>query len=746
MRPSSRIFFAKPASLAWIVCCLCVVAFQAAAAKPCCAARIYAIHSSPRGRRSSAARKSAPQQRLPGQASPKFAAVQGLVRGANGRPVLGATVILRNVLTGQSLQKISNAQGVFRFIDVSPGTYDLNVVAAGFKDFTNPGLQLKAGDSPVCEVTLIALPSSSIAVRKFPQLPAGTTNPSEGSQPAPVSNAPPTALEKKTLGQTGQPPPQQPVPPVAEVFQPEPDRWSVAMPDWDRYGIGGEHPYVRGSKWDPFDKNKWKGDVPIIGQQTFLNFTGTSDSFFDGRRLPTPTDVSSARPGSPGFFGRGDQIFFDQTFAFSFDLFHGDTSFRPIDWRIRITPVVSLNYLDVQERGVVNVDVSKGATRLDSHLGLQEAFGEVKLHDIGPNFDFISVRAGIQAFNSDFRGFLFVEEQPGLRIFGNLDSNRWQYNVAYFNFLEKNTNSGLNSMALRNQQVIIANAYRQDFLFQGYTAQVSVHYNKDDATIHYDDNGFLVRPAPIGAVFSSGMIRPHSVHAAYVGWTGDGHIGPVNLTHAFYQAFGNDSFNAIAGKPVTINAQLAALELSYDKDWFRIKGSVFYASGSANPSSSRARGFDSIDDFPEFAGGIFSLWNRESIRLTGSGVALNPGDSLLPDLRSNKDEGQANFVNPGILLTNLGAEFDITPKLRGFANVNYLRFEHTEVLEQILFQSPIRHSIGVDSSVGVRYRPPLTENIAITAGAATLVPGQGLRDIYTGRTLFSLFTDVRFQF
>ncbi|MGA6961892.1 MAG: hypothetical protein WBY38_20950, partial [Candidatus Acidiferrales bacterium] len=571
-------------------------------------------------------------------------------------------------------------------------------------------------------------------------------NASEASQPAPASGAPPTALQNKSAEEAGQTPAPESLPATSQVFQPEPDRWSVAMPDWDRYGIGGEHPYVRGSKWDPFDRNKWKGDVPIIGQQTFLNFTATSDTFFDGRRLPTPTDVSSARPGSPDFFGRGGQIFLDQTFAFSFDLFHGDTSFRPVDWRIRITPVVSLNYLAVQELGVVNVDVSNGTTRLDSHLGLQEAFGELKLHDIGPNFDFISVRAGIQVFNSDFRGFLFVEEQPGIRFFGNLDSNRWQYNVAYFNFLEKNTNSGLNSMALRNQQVIIANAYRQDFLFPGYTAQVSVHYNKDDASIHYDDNGFLVRPAPIGAVFANGMIRPHSVHAAYLGWTGDGHIGPVNLTHAFYQAFGNDSFNAIAGRPVTINAQLAALELSYDKDWFRIKGSVFYASGSANPASSRARGFDSIDDFPEFAGGIFSLWNRESIRLTGSGVALNPGDSLLPDLRSNKDEGQANFVNPGILLTNLGAEFDLTPKLRGFANVNYLRFEHTEVLEQILFQSPIRHSIGVDSSFGVRYRPPLTENIAITAGAATLVPGQGLRDIYTGKILFSLFTDIRLQF
>ena len=185
MRAPSRIFFAKPASLAWIVCCLCVVAFHAAAAKPRGAASLYAIHSSPRKRRSNAAHKSAAQQRLPGQTSPKFGAVQGLVRGANGRPVLGATVILRNVVTGQSLEKISNAQGVFRFIDVSPGTYDLNVVATGFKDFTNPGLQLKAGDSPVCEVTLIAIPSIgrssaevSAARQLAPQIRRRALNPS----------------------------------------------------------------------------------------------------------------------------------------------------------------------------------------------------------------------------------------------------------------------------------------------------------------------------------------------------------------------------------------------------------------------------------------------------------------------------------------------------------------------------------------------------------------------------------------
>jgi hypothetical protein len=687
--------------------------------------------------------QSVPDQRLPGQKLSNKAAVEGIVRGSDQKALPGADVQLKNMSTQVILTTVSNAQGVFRFVSVPPGLYDLIVRASGYKVFSNPEIQLKVGDDVVCEIALQQLSITAPTPTQIPELPSGNliagatqSSSSQPEVPPALQGIPPSDNAQRSV----------PLPSPDQVFRTEPDRWIVTMPNWDRYGIGGEYPYVKGRTWDPFNKNKLKGDVPIIGKQTFLNLTMISDTFVDGRRLPVPSNVSSAQPGSSDFFGKGGQFFLDQVFLFSFDLFHGDTSFRPVDWRIRITPVISLNYLKVRELGIVNVDVRDGTSRFDSHIGLQEAFGELKLHDIGPNYDFVSVRAGIQGFNSDFRGFLFVEEQPGVRFFGNLDSNRWQYNAAYFNLLEKNTNSGLNSMALRGQQVIIANLYRQDFLFQGYAAQVSVHYDIDQATIHYDDNGFLVRPSPVGAVFSGGMIRPHSVHAAYVGWTGDGHIGPVNLTHAFYQAFGNDSFNPIAGRPVVINAQMAALELSLDKDWIRFKGSAFYASGSANPASGRARGFDSIDDFPEFAGGIFSLWERESIRLTGSGVALTAGDSLLPDLRSSKNEGQANFENPGLFLANAGTDFDLTPKLRGFVNVNYLRFERTETLEQILFQSPIHHGIGVDSSFGVRYRPPLTENISITAGAAALVPGQGLKDIYTGKIMLSIFTDVRFQF
>jgi Carboxypeptidase regulatory-like domain len=687
----------------------------------------------------------AQQEQLPGKAAQKMGAVQGAVRATDGRPVGGATATLRNLANGEIRKATTTAEGIFRLLDVPPGKYELSVTGAGYEAFVEATLIVSAGDLLTREIKLAAAPGvAQPAPPGGEQLPPSTPSVSGSESTAPGYADAKQNPNLQPGAQTNAAPPT--FPPDGEVFQPEPNRWRVTMPDWNRYGTGGEHPYVRGSKWDPFDKNKWKGDVPVIGQQIFFNFTGISDTLFDGRRLPVPSDVSTARPGEPGFFGKGEQIFLDQLFIFSFDLFHGDAAFRPVDWRIRITPAVSMNYLAVRELGVVAPDVRAGTTRLDGHLGFQEMFGEVKLHDIGPNFDFISVRAGIQEFNADFRGFLFVDEQPGVRFFGNLGSNRWQYNLAYFNLLEKNTNSGLNTWERRKQQVIIANLYRQDFLFQGYTAQVSISYNDDQGGIHYDDNGFLVRPSPIGNVIFNNQIKTHNIHAAYLGWTGDGHIGRVNLTHAFYQALGTDSFNPLAGRPVTINAQMAAGEASIDKDWIRFKASLFYASGSADPTNGHARGFDAIEDFPEFAGGIFSLWNREGIRLTGTDVGLTSPDSLLPSLRSDKDEGQSNFVNPGIFLANLGTDFDLTPKLRGFVNVNYLRFERTEPLELLLFQAPIHHSIGVDSSIGVRYRPPLTENIQITAGAAALVPGQGLRDIYTGKMMFSLFSDIKFQF
>lgn len=188
-------------------------------------------------------------------------------------------------------------------------------------------------------------------------------------------------------------------------------------------------------------------------------------------------------------------------------------------------------------------------TRLDHHLGDQELFAEKKLFDLGPHYDFVSVRAGIQDFTSDFRGFMAILEAPDVRLFGTLKSSRIEYNVAAFDTLEKDTNSGFNELHRRHQQVYIANVYIQDFLKPGYTQSFSFHANDDRGRRHYDTNGFLVRPAPIG------LIGTNEVKAYYLGWAGSGHLGRWNVSHAFYQALGHETANPIAAQRIDINAR-----------------------------------------------------------------------------------------------------------------------------------------------------------------------------------------------
>jgi hypothetical protein len=321
-----------------------------------------------------------------------------------------------------------------------------------------------------------------------------------------------------------------------------------------------------------------------------------------------------------------------------------------------------------------------------------------------------------------------------VRLFGTADANREQFNVLFFRPLEKDTNSELNTFNDRKQDILIANYYMQDFLFPGYTVEASIHYNHEDPSVHYDTHGVLVRPDP------AGVAKPHQLDVVYLGLAGDGHINRLNISDAFYWARGHDSLNPIANQPQEISAQLAALELSYDRDWTRFRASFLWASGDRNPNNSHATGFDSIFDNPNFAGGDFSYWQRQAIGLLG--VNLVNRESLLPDLRSSKIEGQSNFVNPGLLLANAGIDFELTPRLRLINNVNFLWFDSVEPLRTFLFQNEIHHFIGTDVSSGVEYRPLLSNNLIVRCGVQSLVPGRGFKDIYGGSTNQSVATLV----
>src|SRR5438270_13150821 len=387
---------------------------------------------------------------------------------------------------------------------------------------------------------------------------------------------------------------------VPDASQPVPNRWFVGFGRWQRYADpSAETPYQSELKlWHPYLRSTLKGDAPILGQNIFLDLTLNNFFQFEARKLPTPSGVSRAQPNSSEFFGRSEQYFISNDFSLAIELFKGETAFQPIEWALRLIGVYNNNHTEVKETNVLDPDPRlRNTTRYKDWYSLQEAFAEIHIHDLSNSYDFISSRFGIQPFVSDFRGFIFNDSNLGLRLFGNYDNNRWQYNLIFFDMREKDTYSDLNEFDSRDQRIIILNLYRQDFFAKGYTAQLSFHANFDEASRHYDKNGFLVRPAPIGRV------QDHSVESFYFGWTGDGHIGGLNISHAFYEVLGEDSFNGIAQKRVSINAQMAALELSIDHDWLLFRLTCLVVSGESNARHSQATGFDAFLGRPFVMGG-----------------------------------------------------------------------------------------------------------------------------------------------
>ena len=623
--------------------------------------------------------------------------IRGTVRNSAGGATAGVVVVATNQVTSKANETRTSSDGSYS-LKLSPGAYRLTVapphVAQFDKDKNYGDFIIVRGDT---------LENVIVEAGKEIAIDIVLAKPEEGQ-------APTTPQQRET-----------------------PDRWRVEFPEYDRYGDRGARgrdiPFKRGRWWNPYNQSVLKGDYPIKGDKLFMILSAVSTTPVEQRRAPTPSDVSSAEPLSGEFFGRPEQFATSETLQVSFELFHGDTTFKPRDWAIKLSPTFSIpNYLNARENGVVNIDVRRGTNRTDWHASLEEAFGDVKLADVSANYDFVSVRAGIQPFVSDFRGFIFSDNNLGARVFGAGDNNRIQFNAAYFSMLEKDTNSGLNRFDTRHQNVYIGNIFRQDFIRKGYTIQGSFHYNDDRRGIEFDRNGFLVRPALIGDV------RPHAVKVGYFGFSGDGHLGRLNLSHSYYYAFGHDERNPIAGRRIDVRSNMAAAEASVDRDYLRFKGSFFWAQGDRNPTDDKGTGFDAIFDDPNFAGGQFSFWVRNGIRLTQTGVGLVQPNSLLPSLRSSKTQGQANFVNPGLFLYNAGVDIELTQRIKAVVNVNYLRFHRTEPLEYVLFQNAIRHEIGWDYSLGVAYRPFLINNVTLTFGAASLQTGRGFRDIFTDKS------------
>ncbi len=541
----------------------------------------------------------------------------------------------------------------------------------------------------------------------------------------------PERIEQRNEGAIRAPPP--------EAFPtdqlPIPDRWRLI----ESLGL------VKEDLSDPYNQNTYKGDrpinrakvpwLPITGDDWFFVANLISDTVYEPRTFPIPVGVQTTEdPDRNDVFGNDFSQVFSQTFIAGFALLKGSTTFKPPTIEYRVTLAYNVNYVDVPERRVLFVEPSRGSERLDHFLGVQEAFVDYHFSQFdNDRFDFISIRVGIQPFQSDFRGFLFNDQQMGVRLFGSRDNNRFQFNLGAFWRLEKDTNSGLNSVVKspRDDFVFVANAYRQDFLIPALTSQFTVvwNMNREADDVEIDDNGFPVRPALLGT------LRGREYDVVYLGYNADGRIGRVNLTGSFYWALGEDRNSFFTDRPANINAQFAALEASYDRDWMRFRLSAAYASGDSDPYDDTEGGFDAIFENPVFAGADTSYWIRQTIPFAGGGraVAVNGRNGILNSLRSSKEQGQSNFNNPGLMLVGVGADFDLTPQLRLSANANHLWFENTATLQVLRNEGSIPREIGFDLSAAAIWRPKANQNLVFRLSAAALVAGDGFQELFAAR-------------
>lgn len=569
----------------------------------------------------------------------------------------------------------------------------------------------------------------------------------EGRRRPDIQHDLPEGVEQVNPGAIRSPPP--------EAFPadhiPIPDRWRLIQ----SLGV------TRERWWDPYNQNILKGDrplcIPTEEEQTrrreagerpcrtprflglaspdwFFVASAVSDSVFEPRSFPIPVGVQTTQdPGSNDVFGRDNSIVAVQTIILSAALIRGSTAYKPPDIEWRLTLAAQANYVDVPERRVLDVRPSVGSNRFDYALGVQEAFVDYHLRNTSYRYDFYSLRFGIQPFNFDFRGFLFQDQQLGLRLFGNRDNNRFQFNLAAIWRLEKDTNSGLNNLfqSPRKDWILHANVFRQDFPFVGLTSEASVTWNinREGDDVEVDDNGFPVRPALIG------NLRGRNYDAVYLGYNADGRIGRINLTGSAYALLGRDSNNIFTGESARLQSFFAAVEPSYDFNWIRLRGAALFASGDGDPYDGVQRGFDAIFENPIFAGADTSYWIRQTIPFAGGGraVAVNGRNGILASLRSSKEQGQSNFVNPGTMLLGAGADFDIRPDFRLSLNANHLWFHRTATLEALRMQGTIRNDIGWDLSAAAIWRPFSTQNVVFRLSGAVLQPGTGFQDLFTNR-------------
>lgn len=553
------------------------------------------------------------------------------------------------------------------------------------------------------ELLVTGLLASVCGVGHAQAPPAPNTNPNSGcpgEELKPLRRRPGQPVIERGQGPVECDPERLPTPNLTGVQAPRSqDRWRIV----DQLGFPANvsNPYAT--------NNVLKGDRPlldrpILGGNWFVADTATSNTLVESRRVPN-----------------AQQLFESQTASFDAVLYRGDTIFQPPDLQFRFTPL--FNYSATR---------TNGAQVSTNTFGAQALFVETHLRDVSANYDFDSVRVGIQAVDSDFRGFVLSDQPLGVRFFGTRGSDVYQYNVGWFRPLPKNAaRQDQFGAGLPENDILMANLYVQDLFRPGLTSEFLVMYDRNHA-----------RGTQITGTAATFINGHHDYDVAYLGYSVDGHLGTYNLTASLYGVLGVELQSVFDTQNNRVEAHFAAVELSRDFDWIRLRASGLYASGDSNPFDKTEHGFDGISQSALFAGADSSFFIHQQLPLVLGQINLKVRDSLFPDLRSSAAPGQSNYNNPGLRLVGLGGDFDLAPTLRLSVDANHLWFDQTATLEAILGRSLAGADIGTDLSFDLFYRPLDSQNVILRLTAARLLAASATRQLTGGDAPFSAFLNL----
>jgi Carboxypeptidase regulatory-like domain/TonB dependent receptor len=93
-----------------------------------------------------------PARRAAGQSF--YGSLVSVVTDAQGGVVPGATVVLTNTATSERREGVSDAEGIYRFVNLVPGTYRLEVELTGFQRYVRDKIEVNVQSTPRIEATM----------------------------------------------------------------------------------------------------------------------------------------------------------------------------------------------------------------------------------------------------------------------------------------------------------------------------------------------------------------------------------------------------------------------------------------------------------------------------------------------------------------------------------------------------------------------------------------------------------------